>query len=225
MGEAPWRHGVAAVRLAHRVGGHTLTNVFHVADLGGGLDDVVAAAILSNITTTWAFGYLGFQPPALWQGSDASVVDAWILWLPPVGLPRFLKAVLSFLPLPGEGSGPALPANVTVPIQQRCEFGGHFGVGWSFFPWLTTAALSPSDPDTITDDARRGLVDSFNGIAAAFADALDPFQYRLCVYHRNGRLEPDGHSVAWWDPVVGHSIRSTRLAELKVRLPAHGRRG
>lgn len=225
MSRPGWANGVARVRLEFTQGERTLSSVFHVADLSGGHDQGQYQAIADNLAFSWAFGYQGHQSVSSWQGSDSSFVAVPILWSIDRLVPSAWRFVTHFLPVPGSGSGPALPPNMTAAVGLNAHFGGHYGRSWSFVPWLTSAAVDSGNPSRLTDLARRGLTDAFNGLIAGFQDNFDPFQFQLCVYHRDGRRGPG--TVDYWDPVAtnGAVVRSPYFSELRVRLPRHGRRG
>jgi hypothetical protein len=212
------------VRLHHAYGGVTLSNVFHVADLGaaGSVNDF--SAIAEALLRAWTLGFGGYPAPATWQGAGVVLSHARVIFVNPLtGLHGFGVEPIGVIGLPG-GPLPPLPSNVSVSVGLNCELGGHSGRGWHFYPWLSESALSPGSADKLAAGVGSGLVRSYLGLRAALAAAADPLRYRLVVYHRNGRNEPGAVRPVWWDDVADFQVRGSGLAELRVRLPGHGRR-
>lgn len=224
MGEPAWRRGIAEARFTFEHGGRTVSNVWHVADLSGRRTPAELSACFEPIAFAWAFGYLGHQAPADWMGSDANWVGVVVRALTTFALPDVFSVPFEWLPFPGSSGRGALPANVTAAVGMDCFFGGHMGRSWSFFPWLSAEALDDGAGDRLSGLARAGLRDAYNGVIQSFQDNVDPAQFRLALFHRDGRRSPG--SVVYWDPIVADSaiVRSPFVSEIRPRLERHKRR-
>jgi hypothetical protein len=224
LGEPAWAHSVASVRLAHRLAGRTLSNVFHVLDLTGAGSDAEFRLIAETLRDVWANGYGGVTAASHFQGSGVELLGARVVYMP-IGLGHLkyldVEGVLfTFPPGPGE----SLPASCTIVTDAWCADAGRGGKGWSYFPWLGRDCISLDDPDHITDSARDGVEDAYGSVLTAFADLFDPLRFRLVVYHRNGRVKPGAVELAWWDAIDAYHVRDNRLTSLDVRLPGWKRR-
>jgi hypothetical protein len=224
LSDPAWAHSVATVRLAHRLAGRTLTNVFHVLDLTGAGTDADFLAIATALRDVWANGYGGVTAASHFQGSGVELVGARVHYVSVVGGPlRFLdvEGVLFTVP---PGPGESLPAMATAVVEAWCLDAGRGGKGWQFFPWLGRDCVNAADPDVLTDAARDGIEDAYGSFLTAFAAMFDPLRFRLVVYHRDGRVKPGAVLPAWWDAIDAYHVRSARLSSLDVRLPMWKRR-
>lgn len=224
LGDRPWQHNVVTIRLRFRFGTTVLSNVWHLGCSVGVPDEGAVLEVGRTIRDAWAVGYGGHVAPAKSQGSGVILEGGHAYFADPFGHLRGIGIDGLFFEFPVTPVVLPLPANVSVAIGANCLVAGHVGRGWQFFPWLRSDALDADDADLVSPGTLADIRDGYAGVAAAVASVLGPFDLRLAVYHRDGRFDSVSGSTVWWDAIAGYRIRRSGLSELRVRLPAHGRR-